>query len=251
MGAVKKKNRLGHRDRSWKIFLAVMAVIALIPLVYALSLSVRTQNSIYDPRLFVTDLTIGNYINAAMCCISDDILSCEGEIAENRGGLHGIGQVCKICAGAAREGYNLEQLSKLASKSNSRVRSVSLNVREGKLFFGEGFSGEPAVKEKVFESVDQMFSDAVDILLSELGLWKDCPMYLSVNNHCNVGFTESMVLLESAAKQIEERKIKLCGCAAGTYFDVFDGKGCILSLIACDEEMQKYIAPVNGYGYVI
>jgi len=103
----------------------------------------------------------------------------------------------------------------------------------------------------VFESVDQMFSDAVDILLSELGLWKDCPMYLSVNNHCNVGFTESMVLLESAAKQIEERKIKLCGCAAGTYFDVFDGKGCILSLIACDEEMQKYIAPVNGYGYVI
>ena len=36
MGAVKKKNRLGHRDRSWKIFLAVMAVIALIPLVYAL-----------------------------------------------------------------------------------------------------------------------------------------------------------------------------------------------------------------------
>ena len=75
-----------------------------------------------------------------------------------------------------------------------------------------------------------MFSDAVDILLSELGLWKDCPMYLSVNNHCNVGFTESMVLLESAAKQIEERKIKLCGCAAGTYFDVFDGKGCILSL---------------------
>ena len=41
------------------------------------------------------------------------------------------------------------------------------------------------------------------------------------------------------------------GCAAGTYFDVFDGKGCILSLIACDEEMQKYIAPVNGYGYVI
>ena len=64
MEAVKKKNRLGHRDRSWKIFLAVMAVIALIPLVYALSLSVRTQNSIYDPRLIVTDLTIGNYIKA-------------------------------------------------------------------------------------------------------------------------------------------------------------------------------------------
>ena len=64
MEAEIKKKRLGHRDGCCNIFLAVMAVIALIPLVYALSLSVRTQNSIYDPRLIVTDLTIGNYIKA-------------------------------------------------------------------------------------------------------------------------------------------------------------------------------------------
>lgn len=60
--------------------------------------------------LFLTNHYMGDYlnndmavellahdnINAAMCCISDDILSCEGEIAENRGGLHGIGQVLSL-----------------------------------------------------------------------------------------------------------------------------------------------------------
>ena len=64
MEAAKKKKHLGHRDGGWKVFLAIMAIIALIPLLYALSLSFRTQNSIFDPRLFVTDLTTGNYIKA-------------------------------------------------------------------------------------------------------------------------------------------------------------------------------------------
>ena len=73
----------------------------------------------------------------------------------------------------------------------------------------------------------------------------------SVNKHCDVGFTESMVLLEAAARQLEKREIRICGCGAGTYFDVFPGKGCMLSLISCDEEMEKYISPVSGYGYVI
>ncbi len=190
-------------------------------------------------------------IKASMCCISDDILSCEGEPAENRGGLHGIGQVCKICAGAVRDGYDLEQLSTLAQKANSRLRSIALNVRDNRVYLGEGFSGEPAVKEEPFESVDQMFSDAVEILMSELNQWKESPVYLSVNKHCDVGFTESMVLLEAAARQLEKREIRICGCGAGTYFDVFPGKGCMLSLISCDEEMEKYISPVSGYGYVI
>lgn len=215
--------------------------------------------------LFLTNHYMGDYLNndmavellahdgikAAMCCISDDILSCEGEPPENRGGLHGIGQVCKICAGAAKDGYDLEQLSVLAHRANSRLRSVSINVRDGKVLLGEGFSGEPAVKEMEFTSVDDMLNDAVDILMTEMEQGKDAPVYLSLNVHCDVGFTESMVLLEAAAAQLEKRDIRLCGCGTGSYFDVFLGKGCMLSLISCDEEMEKYISPVKGYGYVI
>ncbi|MCI6699673.1 MAG: carbohydrate ABC transporter permease [Lachnospiraceae bacterium] len=48
----------------WYIYLVIMAVLTLIPLVYALSLSFRTQNSIFDPRLFVTEVTGNNYSKA-------------------------------------------------------------------------------------------------------------------------------------------------------------------------------------------
>lgn len=60
----KSGKKLGRKNFSWYIFLVVMVVITLIPLVYALSLSFRTQNSIYSPSLFVSEVTIGNYIKA-------------------------------------------------------------------------------------------------------------------------------------------------------------------------------------------
>lgn len=59
-----KTGRLNKTSIGWVILLIVMAVITVIPLIYALSLSFRTQNSIYDPRMFVTELTTGNYIKA-------------------------------------------------------------------------------------------------------------------------------------------------------------------------------------------
>lgn len=56
--------RSARKNGGWIVFLVIMTVITVIPLVYALSLSFRTQNSIYDPRLFVTETTIGNYVKA-------------------------------------------------------------------------------------------------------------------------------------------------------------------------------------------
>ncbi len=48
----------------WVIFLGIMSVWVLLPLVYALSLSLRSQNSIFDPRLVVADITVSNFVKA-------------------------------------------------------------------------------------------------------------------------------------------------------------------------------------------
>lgn len=215
--------------------------------------------------LFLTNHFMGDYLNndmavellahdgieAKLCCISDDILSCEGEEKEHRGGLHGIGQVCKICAAAAGDGLPLDEVWRLAEKVNSRLRSLSVNIRGDKVFYGEGFSGEPAAKIEEYQSVDRMVAEAFDILLKEMGQWKDDTFYVSVNSHCSVGYTETFAILNSAVRQLGARGLAVEGCAAGTYFDVFEGSGCMLSLLACDEELKDYIRPVKGYGFVI
>ena len=215
--------------------------------------------------LFLTNHFMGDYLNndmavellahdgidARLCCISDDILSCEGEEKEKRGGLHGIGMVWNICSAAANEGLSLEEGWRLAEKANSRLRSLSVNIRDEKIFFGEGFSGEPAVKMSAYRGADGMAEEACGILLEEMGQWREEGFYLSVNSHCSVGYTESFVVLNAVARQLEAQGIRLEGCAAGTYFDVFEGSGCMISLLACDEELRRYIGPVKGYGFVI
>ena len=61
-----------------------------------------------------------------------------------------------------------------------------------------------------------------------------------------------MVLLEAAARQLgEKRDPDSVAVEQELILMSLPGKGCMLSLISCDEEMEKYISPVSGYGYVI
>ena len=62
------RHRYGRQQLhvGWNIFLLIFAILCVLPLLYSASLSLRTQNSIYDPRLFVTDLTLNNYVKAVL-----------------------------------------------------------------------------------------------------------------------------------------------------------------------------------------
>lgn len=60
----KKNKKMQHNNKLWNLLLIVTVIMTVIPLIYALNLSFRTQNSIYSPKLFVLDLTTGNYIKA-------------------------------------------------------------------------------------------------------------------------------------------------------------------------------------------
>lgn len=215
--------------------------------------------------LFLTNHFMGDYLNndmavellahdgieAAACYVSDDILSYAGEAKEKRGGLHGIGQICKIASAAAEQGLSLKEVYRLAEKANSRLRSVSMNIRDGRIYYGEGFSGEPAARVSEYVSVKEMAGEAASLLLGELKEWEEDPVYISVNPHCSVGYTEGFVLLHAAAEAVKERDRALLGCACGTCFDVFEETGCLLSILACDRELEQYLHPVTGYGFVI
>lgn len=215
--------------------------------------------------LFLTNNFMGDYLNNDMalellerdgiqgkaCYVSDDILSCIGEAKEARGGLHGIAQICKIASEAAKQGMNLAEVYRLAEKANERLRSVSVNIQDEKIMFGEGFSGEPAVITGKYFSADQAMKEAYNILLGEMNRWEKDDFYISLNTHYAVGYTETLVLLNSAHQELRKRELHLLGSAAGTYFDVFEGKGFMLGLLACDDELKQYLHPVNGYGFVV
>lgn len=215
--------------------------------------------------LFLANHFMGDYLNNEMavellahdgisakaCYVSDDILSCAGEKKESRGGLHGIAQACKAVAATVKEGASLGEAYALAEKVNQRLRSVSANIHGRKLLFGQGFSGEPATVIKKYENAGQLVREACDILLQETEEWREDAYYISVNSNSSVGYTESFVLLHTVSEELKSRGLWVQGGAVGTYFDVFEGSGCMISLLACDRELQKFIRPVAGYGFVV
>ena len=47
----------------WVVLLIVIALIFMIPLIFMVSMSLRTNNTIGMPQLFVADVTFKNYMN--------------------------------------------------------------------------------------------------------------------------------------------------------------------------------------------
>lgn len=216
--------------------------------------------------LFLCNHFMGDYLNndmalellahegiqAKACYVSDDICSCIGEEKEARGGLHGISQLVKLASAGAAQGLSLEEVYRLVQKGNERLRSVTMKVNEeGEIQVGPGFSGEPPVETVRFESADQLVSLALDRLLSELEAYGTDQVYLCISRLRRMCFTEGFVVLHAAVRYLREKGISVCGSTVGTYFDVFDSNGCMLSLLAVDEEMKAYLGSVSGYDFTV
>ncbi|MDR1947806.1 MAG: carbohydrate ABC transporter permease [Spirochaetaceae bacterium] len=53
--------RLKRRQWPWILFLSVLGYIWMIPLIYMVSMSLRTSENAFDPALFILPLTLHNY----------------------------------------------------------------------------------------------------------------------------------------------------------------------------------------------
>lgn len=215
--------------------------------------------------LFLTNNYMGDYLNndlalellrhdgieAEAVYVTDDIFSSLGESRGERGGLHGIGQVSKIAMAAAETGRSLSDVKAICEKANDRLRSLSVNVRDSRMFFGEGISGELAVMEEPFVSVKEMMGSALEKLLDELSDFQHDSVFLSISNNREVSYTEKYILLKAGMDFLSQRDIRLAGAAAGTYFDNFQGKGAIISMLSCDSELSGFEKTVQGYDFVV
>jgi len=198
------------------------------------------------------DLLRESGVEAEACYVSDDLFSSAGEPRENRGGLCGIGLVCKTAAAAAAAGLPLAEVRRLADKCAERVRSLSALLREdGTLAFGCGFSGEPPAGVVPWRSCRDLAERAAEFLLAELADYPDDPVCLLVDRAKQTCVTEGFVLLNAFRLELEKRGRTVFAAAQGDYFDVFPGQGCVVSVLAADEELRRYLRPVTGYEFTL
>ena len=189
-------------------------------------------------------------IDSRACYVSDDLFSARGEPKENRGGLCGIGLLIKIAAGASKAGFDLNDLYRIVQKANDRLRSVTITLNGDLMEFGAGFSGEAPVIVKEFLNADDLVKNCLGYIMKELD-YTNPKLYFTVNRFRMMSYMEGYIVLASVKKQLEALSHTVIGCSAGSYFDVFESIGCMISVLAADDELDRYLAPVSGYDFTI
>ncbi|MEM1483799.1 dihydroxyacetone kinase subunit DhaK [Oscillospiraceae bacterium PP1C4] len=199
------------------------------------------------------ELLEGDNICSKACYVSDDLFSSRGEPKEKRGGLCGIALLIKIAASAADRGLGLEEVYRIVQKANDRLRSVTvcLNQQKRQMEFGPGFSGEAPAVVMSYQSADDLVQNALVFLLSELEEYPDSPLYFTINRMAGMSYLEGYIILQSVKSQLEASGHVVNGCSVGSYFNAFDSNGCIISVLAADDEIAQYIRPVSGYDFTI
>lgn len=213
--------------------------------------------------LFLANNFMGDYLNndlatelleregiaAKAIFISDDICSAPREKRIKRGGLHGIGQVCKAASYAASEGDDLQTVYIKTQEIANRVRTVSVQLRDQTAYFGCGFSGEPSVFDMKYENIQEVLQKACDMLIKEMDPWPDDNIYVSINTNRMVGYTEGCWLSGKLCNILTDYYGRtITACAFGTYFDVFSDEGFMICLLPVERE-AKWITPVETNGF--
>lgn len=217
--------------------------------------------------LFLANNFTGDYLNNDMAqellrtegilseavYASDDICSARGEPKENRGGLSGIGLLIKAASSAAAAGLPLAEVARIARKANDALRSITVRLNEAMdtMEFGPGFSGEPPAFSAPFVSADDLARRALDCLLGELNGRPSIRYDYIVNRMRDMTYVEGYVLLHAVKRRLLDLGLPDGHCASGCYFDAFEGKGCTVSLLAADEELARYLAPVQAHDFSI
>jgi dihydroxyacetone kinase-like protein len=236
------------------------------PNAYALYTVAKTINR-GKGILFLTNNFTGDYLNNDMAkellhldgiesqvsYASDDIFSAKGEPKDKRGGLCGIGTLIKIASSAANKGLNLNDVYRVVQKANDRIRSltVCLNQENMQMEFGNGFSGEAPTFVNDFVSADDLAANVIKHILKELKEFKNSRLYFTVNRMIGMSYLEGYVVLQSIKRQLEELGYVVGGCAVGGYFDAYNSNGCIISILAADDELEQYLNIVTAYDFTV
>ncbi|MDC7290025.1 dihydroxyacetone kinase subunit DhaK [Blautia schinkii] len=192
-------------------------------------------------------------IPSYVCYVSDNVCSARGEGKDKRGGMTGIGLLLKLASALSQEGAELEEITRVVEKANDRLRTIAVCCSEDGdvVEYGNGFSGEPPAFREKYRSADASAQRILDFLLPELEDFRGDSLFLMVNRMKKMSYLEGYVMLNALSGELARRGYSLGGCAVGGYFDAFDTNGCIVSVMACDQELKSCLKPVKGYDFTL
>ncbi|MGO2542957.1 MAG: dihydroxyacetone kinase family protein [Specibacter sp.] len=187
--------------------------------------------------------------------VTDDIASAPLDQIEKRRGIAGDLTVFKIAGAAAEAGLNLDDVERLAIKTNHRTRSLGVafdgctlpgadealfHVPAGKMALGLGIHGEPGISEHPMPTASELAELLVTRLLADKPDEAGTEVVVIVNGLGTVKYDELFLLFGRVEKLLTDAGLSIIEPECGELVTSLDMSGLSLTLLWLDEELKKY-----------
>ena len=197
--------------------------------------------------------------------VTDDIASAPLDQIEKRRGIAGDLTVFKIAGAAAEAGLNLDEVERLAIKTNYRTRSLGVafdgctlpgateplfHVPAGQMSLGLGIHGEPGISEHPMPTASELAELLVSRLLEDKPDDAGDRVVAIVNGLGTVKYDELFLLFGKVEKLLNAANLTVVEPECGELVTSLDMSGLSLTLLWLDDELEQFwAAPADTPAY--
>ena len=186
--------------------------------------------------------------------VIDDVASAPRTEKSDRRGTAGVLFVVKTAGGAASMGMNVEDVARIAAKANDNTYTFNaftssvydpetgnplLELEEGMVEYGAGFSGESGVFRKAFKCADDTVDTVIKYLLNDIQPLPMDEIVVMVNGFGRTGDMEMAIIGKRVLQDLRKNGIKVHHILVGHTCSPQDSSGFSVSLMSVDEELKK------------
>lgn len=193
--------------------------------------------------------------------VTDDIASAPLDQIEKRRGIAGDLTVFKIAGAAAEAGLGLDDVERLAIRTNFRTRSLGVafdgctlpgaeaplfTVPAGHMSLGLGIHGEPGISDHPMPTASELAELLVSKLLADKPDDAGTRVVPIVNGLGTVKYDELFLLFGKIEKLLTNAGLTVVEPECGELVTSLDMSGLSLTLLWLDDELEQYwAAPAN------
>jgi dihydroxyacetone kinase len=189
--------------------------------------------------------------------VTDDIASAPLDQIEKRRGIAGDLTVFKIAGAAAEAGLSLDEVERLAIKTNHRTRSLGVafdgctlpgaseplfHVPAGQMSLGLGIHGEPGISEHPMPTASELAELLVSRLLEDKPDHAGSRVVAIVNGLGTVKYDELFLLFGKVEKLLSAANLTVVEPECGELVTSLDMSGLSLTLLWLDDELEQFWA---------
>ena len=186
--------------------------------------------------------------------VTDDIASAAIDNKKDRRGVAGDFYVFKIAGAAADKRLDINEVCRLAEKTNNNTLSMgvalgpcslphtlkpSFILEDNEMEIGLGIHGEAGVRKGEIKSADEITTELMNIILKELN--NASKVSVLVNGLGSTPLMELYIMFKKVKEILDKNKIEIHSSFVGEYVTSLEMNGASITLLNLDEELQPLL----------